>query len=162
MLLRNDILGPERFDQAFRKYIRDWAYKHPQPSDFFRAIDSETGEDLTWFWRGWFFHNWALDLAIDSVDYVGGDPAKGAHIALSNRGQLVLPAVLRITFKDGTSRDVNIPAESWIQSRQATVFHHRRHCCSIARAVIDPDHHGLPQTRPVPHDVGRALSTRAR
>ena len=28
-------LGPERFDWAFRKYIRDWAFKHPAPSDFF-------------------------------------------------------------------------------------------------------------------------------
>jgi hypothetical protein len=26
VLLREQILGPERFDWAFRKYIRDWAY----------------------------------------------------------------------------------------------------------------------------------------
>ncbi|MDB5434670.1 MAG: Peptidase rane alanine aminopeptidase, partial [Phenylobacterium sp.] len=37
-LLREDILGPERFDPAFRKFIADWAYKHPKPSDFFRAM----------------------------------------------------------------------------------------------------------------------------
>ena len=85
ILLREDILGPERFDTAFRKFIRDWAYKHPQPSDFFRAIDSEGGEDLSWFWRGWFFHNWALDLALDAVTYADGDPAKGASIAVSTR-----------------------------------------------------------------------------
>jgi hypothetical protein len=115
-LLREDIIGPERFDPAFRKFIRDWAYKHPQPSDFFRAMDSESGEDLSWFWRGWFFNNWALDLALDGVTYVDGDPAKGAAIAVSNRGQLVLPATMRITFKDGTTRDVMIPAETWIQS----------------------------------------------
>ncbi len=87
MLLREDILGTERFDQAFRKFIRDWAYKHPQPSDFFRAMDSESGEDLSWFWRGWFFNNWTLDLALDGVSYVDGDPAKGAHIDVGNRGQ---------------------------------------------------------------------------
>lgn len=75
-LLREHILGPERFDHAFRKYIRDWAYKHPQPSDFFRAMDSEAGEDLSWFWRGWFFNNWTHDLAIASVAYAYGDPAK--------------------------------------------------------------------------------------
>lgn len=136
-LLREDILGPDRFDQAFRKYIRDWAYKHPQPSDFFRAMDSESGEDLSWFWRGWFFHNWALDLTLDSVTYVDGDPAKGARIAVSNRGQLVLPATMRIAFKDGTTRDVVMPAETWIQSGTHTFTVDAGQ--PIASVIIDPD-----------------------
>ncbi|HTX47775.1 MAG TPA: M1 family aminopeptidase, partial [Caulobacteraceae bacterium] len=137
-LLRDDILGPERFDLAFRKFIRDWAYKHPQPSDFFRAMDSESGEDLSWFWRGWFFHNWALDLAIDGVTYVDGDPAKGARIAVGNRGQLVLPTTMKITFKDGTTDELAIPAETWIQSASHTFAVDSRQ--PIASVVIDPDH----------------------
>ncbi|MGZ6037929.1 MAG: M1 family metallopeptidase, partial [Phenylobacterium sp.] len=52
-LLREEILGPERFDPAFRKYIADWAYKHPKPSDFFREMESAGGEDLSYFWRGY-------------------------------------------------------------------------------------------------------------
>ena len=79
VLLREQILGPKRFDFAFRKYIRDWAYKHPSPSDFFRAMDSAAGEDLSWFWRGWFFDNWNGDLAVTKVTYEDGDPAKGAN-----------------------------------------------------------------------------------
>jgi hypothetical protein len=142
ILLREDILGPERFDLAFRKFIRDWAYKHPQPSDFFRAIDSEGGEDLSWFWRGWFFHNWAFDLALDGVTYVDGDPAKGASIAVSNRGQLVLPATMRITYKDGTTGNVTIPAETWIQSASHTFAVDGRQ--PIASVIIDPDRR-LPQ-----------------
>jgi Peptidase family M1 domain len=143
MLLRNDILGPDRFDSAFRQYIRDWAYKHPQPSDFFRAMDSAGGEDLSWFWRGWFFNNWALDLTLDGVTYVDNDPAKGARIAVSNRGQLVLAATLRVTFKDGTVRDVAIPAETWIQSGSRNIAVASRQ--PIALVVIDPDHH-LPES----------------
>ncbi|HEY3920178.1 MAG TPA: M1 family metallopeptidase [Stellaceae bacterium] len=142
MLLRNDILGPDRFDPAFRKFIRDWAYKHPQPSDFFRAMDSASGEDLSWFWRGWFFTNSALDLAVDGVTYVDGDPTKGAQIAVSNRGQLVLPATMRIAFRDGTTSDIALPAESWIQSGSHSFFVDSHQ--PIARVVIDPDHH-LPQ-----------------
>jgi hypothetical protein len=65
MLLREQILGPERFDWAFRKYIRDWAFKHPAPSDFFRAMESEGGEDLSYFWRGWYMNNWTLDVTVD-------------------------------------------------------------------------------------------------
>jgi hypothetical protein len=141
-LLREDILGPDRFDPAFRKFIREWAYKHPQPSDFFRTMDSAAGEDLSWFWRGWFFNNWRLDLAARAVTYVDGDPAKGARIAVSNLGQMALPATMRITLKDGTSEDVRMPAETWIQSGEH-VFALDTHQ-PIASVVIDPDHH-LPE-----------------
>jgi hypothetical protein len=136
-LLRETVLGPERFDPAFRKFIRDWAYRHPQPSDFFRTMDSETGEDLSWFWRGWFYHNWALDLAVDGVSYVDGDPAKGARIAVSNRGQLVLPATARVTFADGSRRDVAMPAETWIQGGSHVFTLDSRQ--PVASVVIDPD-----------------------
>ena len=68
VLLREQILGPERFDWAFRKYIRDWAFKHPSPSDFFREMQSEGGEDLSWFWRGWYLNNWKYDVAAEKID----------------------------------------------------------------------------------------------
>jgi hypothetical protein len=129
-LLREDILGPERFDAAFRRFIRDWAYKHPKPSDFFRAMNSESGEDLSWFWRGWFFHNWALDLAVAGVT--------DDSVTVESRGQLVLPAVMRVTFKDGTATDVAIPAETWIQSASHTFK--PAGAQPIVRVQIDPDH----------------------
>jgi hypothetical protein len=37
ILLRDQVIGPSRFDPAFREYIRRWAYKHPTPADFFRT-----------------------------------------------------------------------------------------------------------------------------
>ena len=154
-LLREDVLGPDRFDPAFKKFIRDWAYKHPQPSDFFRTMNSEAGEDLSWFWRGWFFHNWTHDLAIAPVTYVDGDPGKGAQIAVSNLGgmgefakervavsnlgRLVLPATMKITFDDGSERDMAIPVETWIQSGRHTFTVDSTH--PIANVTIDPDHH---------------------
>jgi hypothetical protein len=138
ILLREDILGPERFDWAFRKFIRDWAYKHPLPSDFFRAMESEGGEDLSWFWRGWFFNNWTLDLSVDGVTYADGEPAKGARIAVSNLGQLVLPATMRIAFKDGATRDLVIPAEAWMQSGSRVFPIDSTQ--PVASVTIDPDH----------------------
>lgn len=72
--LREVILGRDRFDYAFRKYTSDWAYKHSSPWDFFRELENGSGEDLAWFWRGWFFHNWKLDQAVTGVKYAGNDP----------------------------------------------------------------------------------------
>ncbi|HEX5418971.1 MAG TPA: M1 family metallopeptidase, partial [Gammaproteobacteria bacterium] len=121
VLLREQILGPERFDWAFKKFISDWAYKHPSPSDFFRAMDSAAGEDLGWFWRGWFMHNWTLDLAAEKVTYVGGDPSKGAEVTLANLDPLVMPCVVQVDFADGTRSRLRVPADAWIQKTQLTL-----------------------------------------
>jgi Peptidase family M1 domain len=134
VLLREQILGPQRFDWAFRKFIRDWAFRHPSPSDFFRAMESEGGEDLSWFWRGWYMNNWTLDLAIQDVRYANGE----ALITIANRGQLVMPAVVQITFQDGSSTRVPLPAETWIQKTAYTLHIDSKQPASSV--VIDPDH----------------------
>ena len=136
-LLREDILGPDRFDQAFRKFIADWAFKHPKPSDFFRAMESAGGEDLSWFWRGWYLNNWTLDMGVTEIAQDSG-PAKGARVTVENRGQLVLPATLRVTFQDGTRRDIRVPVETWMQSG-SHVFTIDA-ASPVVEAVIDPDH----------------------
>lgn len=130
VLLREQIVGPERFDPAFRKYIATWAYKHPSPSDFFRLMESETGEDLGWFWRGWFENNWQLDMAVTKVD--------GSNVTVENRDQLVMPATLRVTFDDKTTRDIRVPVETWQQHKsfEVSVPGGRK----VVRAQIDPDH----------------------
>jgi hypothetical protein len=137
-LLREDILRPERFDPAFRKFIADWAYKHPKPSDFFRAMESAGGEDLSWFWRGYFLNNWTHDMAVTAVSYVGGEPSNGAQVTVANLGQLVLPATLRVTYKSGEKRDVRLPAETWMQTGTHVVTLDPGP--AIAEATIDPDH----------------------
>ncbi len=144
-LLREDILGPQRFDVAFRKFIRDWAYKHPSPSDFFRAMASEGGEDLDYFWRGYYFNNWTLDLAVTDVSPVDkDDPSKGTQITVANVGQLVLPATLRVEFGQNNAVHIAIPAETWIQNTSHT-FTVSGAQGKPTRVVLDPDHH-LPDT----------------
>ncbi|HEY8061940.1 MAG TPA: M1 family metallopeptidase, partial [Gemmatimonadales bacterium] len=97
--LRFEVLGQERFDAAFRDYIRTWAFKHPTPADFFRMMRDESGMELDWFWRDWVFTTARLDQAVDSVT---NGPA-GAVVHLSSRGTMVMPAELAITFEDGSA-----------------------------------------------------------
>ncbi len=130
VLLREQILGPERFDWAFRKYIRDWAYKHPSPSDFFRAMESEGGEDLSWFWRGWYMNNWTFDMAIDKI--------AGSEVTISNRGQLVLPATVEAKLQDGTSARIKVPVETWL-SKGSFVWNVEGRK-QVVSATVDPDH----------------------
>ncbi len=138
-LLREEILGSERFDPAFRRFIAAWAYKHPKPADFFRAMESEAGEDLSWWWRGWYAHNWTLDLAVEKIAPVGGDPAKGTAITVASRDKLVMPITLRVDFRDGTHRDYRLPAESWIRQPTTTITVESGKV--VTRATLDPDHH---------------------
>src|SRR5262249_45824696 len=67
LALRNKVLGADVFDSAFREYTKRWAFKHPQPSDFFRTIEQVSGRDLAWFWRGFFFTTAALDQSVESA-----------------------------------------------------------------------------------------------
>ncbi|MEO8583553.1 MAG: M1 family metallopeptidase, partial [Flavitalea sp.] len=54
-VLRNIVLGDSLFDFAFKEYARRWAFKHPTPADLFRTMEDASGDDLDWFWRGWFY-----------------------------------------------------------------------------------------------------------
>ncbi len=126
VLLREVILGPDRFDYAFKKYIEQWAYKHPAPDDFFRTMDNESGEDLTWFWREWFYNNWQLDLAVQSVSYKNNDYKNGADITIVNLQKMAMPATIEIVLKDGSRQNFQLPVETWIQSAVHTI-HLKQH-----------------------------------
>ncbi|WP_461453621.1 M1 family metallopeptidase [Mucilaginibacter sp.] len=112
-LLREQILGPDRFDRAFQTYINRWAYKHPTPDDFFRTMENVSGESLQWFWRGWFVNNWRLDVAVSDVKYVDNDPAKGALITIDNLDKMAMPVTLEIKTKSGKTDRVHLPVEIW-------------------------------------------------
>jgi hypothetical protein len=72
-MLRETIMGRKLFDYAFKEYARRWAFKHPEPADLFRTMEDASGEDLDWFWRGWFFGTDACDISLDSVKYFKTD-----------------------------------------------------------------------------------------
>jgi hypothetical protein len=112
-LLRNEIVGPERFDYAFKHYINNWAFKHPTPTDFFRTMDNALGEDLGWFWQGWFLENMKLDQAINSVEYENNDAKNGAIVTISNNEELAMPLEIAYTTKTGKTGTIKLPVEIW-------------------------------------------------
>lgn len=138
IILREQILGEERFDRALRTYIERWAYKHPTPDDFFRTIENVAGEDLSWFWRGWFQYNWRLDQGINSIKYVKNDPKQGIIISIENFEKMAMPVILDVKTKSGKVTRVNLPVEVW-QKNKAWSFKHDS-TEEIESITIDPDH----------------------
>ena len=109
-LLQHEVLGKDRFDQAFEEYTHAWAFKHPTPSDFIRFMEDAAGTDLDWFWRGWVYSTARLDQAVGAVS--SSDPGV-TEIRLDNLGDMVMPAELQIDFADGTSETVGLPIQMW-------------------------------------------------
>jgi hypothetical protein len=136
-LLREEILGKDRFDYAFRYYVHQWAFKHPTPYDFFHAMENASGETLDWFWRGWIFNNWKIDQAVTGVEYVQGDPAKGATITIENKEKLPMPVTVEVKEDNGATNRVKLPVEIWMKSG-AWKFHYPS-TGKITQVTIDPD-----------------------
>ncbi|MGG9962608.1 M1 family metallopeptidase [Ferruginibacter sp. SUN106] len=112
-LLRNEILGPDRFDYAFRTYINRWAFKHPTPWDFFRTMENAAGEDLAWFWKAWFLENYRLDQSIVSVKYEKDIAANGAIVTIANLDEMAMPVNISYETKSGTKGTLKLPVEIW-------------------------------------------------
>ena len=137
-LLREVILGQDRFDRAFQTYINRWAFKHPTPDDFFHTIENVGGESLQWFWRGWFVNNWRLDVSVRNVTYTDTtNYAKGAVITLDNLEKMAMPVILEIKTVSGKKDRIKLPVEIWERN---TAWSFRYPCTEeIESVTYDPD-----------------------
>ncbi len=136
-ILRNSVIGPDRFDYAFRTYISRWAFKHPQPDDFFRCMNDAAGDNLNWFWKEWFCKTWKLDQAVKDVKYVDDDATKGSLITIENLQKMVMPVVVEVKEDNGNSQEIKLPVEIWQRGGEWTFKCNTT--SSVKSVVIDPD-----------------------
>jgi hypothetical protein len=113
LTLRNHVVGRETFDRAFREYARRWAYKHPTPGDFFRTIENVSGDDLSWYWRAFFYGNDVLDLGVENVTNASSGGQTVASIVVRRRTSIPFPLEMRLRLADGSVQNVTIPVDIW-------------------------------------------------
>jgi len=136
-ILREQILGKDRFDYAFRQYIHDWAYKHPTPYDFFRTMENAAGEDLSWFWRSWFLNNWKMDQGISDVQAIKNNGAiTGYMIKVDNLEKMPMPIILGIKTKSGKADIVKVPVDVWMKNKSWFVRYPTTE--EVVEVVLDP------------------------
>lgn len=133
LMLREYIIGPERFDYAFKSYIKTWAFKHPQPSDFFNHMENATGENLSWFWKGWFYGTENIDIAVNGVE----KNEKGYLIKIEKVEEIPVPVRLLVKMNDGSSEKINLPVEIW--QRGDTWEHFIETTKEIKSVEFDPE-----------------------
>ena len=137
--LRQEILGPEAFDDAFRTYIQRWAFRHPSPTDFFRTMEDVSGRRLDWYFREWYLENPHFDQAIDSVVTAQHGDTLLVGVLYANHARGIEPIRARFTFSDGSTQDFNYPAEVWSTN---TTMYAREYAFvgkKLAKIQLDPE-----------------------
>jgi len=130
LTLRDNVIGRETMDRAMKEYARRWAFKHPTPGDFFRTVENESGEDLSWFWSAFFYGTDVLDIAIDGVNMRQANGETVAEIALRRVTSIPFPVSMRLKLNDGSTQDVKLPVQIWTRADRylATI--------PVSRAVV--------------------------
>jgi len=136
-LLRDVVLGKERFEAAFREYVARWAFKHPTPWDFFHTMENVSGEDLGWFWRAWVLNTWKLDQAVKGVKYVKDNAANGADITIMNLEKMPMPVTVLVKDSNGKEYKLNLPVEIWQRGAEWTFG--VPSTSEIKEVILDPD-----------------------
>ncbi|NOZ45908.1 MAG: M1 family metallopeptidase [Chlorobi bacterium] len=104
-----DMLGKDRFKEAMGEYVKRWNGKHPIPYDFFFTFDDFTNDDLSWYWKPWFFEQGYPDLAIDSVSFENNI----CTVFIEKKGNLPLPVQLKFTFENEKNEKIYFTADVW-------------------------------------------------
>ncbi|MGD8726847.1 MAG: M1 family metallopeptidase [Gemmatimonadales bacterium] len=128
------LLGEETFRRAYHTYVHDWAYKHPKPWDFFNTFDRVSGQDLSWFWRTFYYETWVLDQRVKDVRLV----PDGTRIVVEDLGRAFMPTRLTLTTADGREIKAEIGVEVWLEGvREADIVVHTD--SPVVRVEIDAE-----------------------
>jgi len=135
MVALRDILGKDTWEQAYRAFISEWAYKHPTPWDFFNTFERFAGRDLDWFWTSFYFETWAVDFDAAGVTATTGGPTV---VRVQNRGLAPFPLTVRITTANGTAQDRTVPVEYWLDGHREMLFEVPAASGPVTRVEVDP------------------------
>ncbi len=62
------LLGEKTWARVMRTYHMRYRFRHPKTEDFIRVVNEVSGQDLTWFFKEFFFNANNFDYAIGSVE----------------------------------------------------------------------------------------------
>jgi len=129
------VMGEQKFREAYKKYIRAWAFKHPQPYDLFNMFNSVYGKKLDWLWTSMLYNTWTLDQAIDHVE----QKSNKTIVAIHDLGLTPMPVFVEATYKDGKKVMKKLSVNQWLRgSRNTTVTFPKGR---VQKIIIDPDYY---------------------
>ena len=135
MVALRAIIGTDVWEEAYRTFIAEWAFKHPTPWDFFNTFERFAGKDLDWFWSSFYYETWTLDHSIRTV---ATKPRGGAVVTIEDRGNAIFPATVRIRTASGIDFNHDIPVEHWLQGNSTYEIDIAPSAGAVTRVELDP------------------------
>ncbi|MDP2957279.1 MAG: M1 family metallopeptidase, partial [Longimicrobiales bacterium] len=135
MVALRDLMGWAKWEEAYRTFISEWAYKHPTPWDFFNTFERFAGEDLDWFWTSFYFETWTVDF--DAVSATTS-PGNGAVVRVANRGLAPFPVKVRITTSAGGVIERDVPVQHWLEGNRWVELELPASVGAVTRVEVDP------------------------
>ncbi len=149
------VLGPPEFDRLFVQALRNYGGRRLGWREFQRFCESETGQDLSWFFDAWVRGNGYLCYAIESRD---SRPEKNGfltEIKVRRLGTMAMPVPVEATFEDGTKQSALTDRTRTVDT---VVFRSR---ARLKEAILDPERRlaMVAEPRPeIPEAAGAALA----
>jgi len=121
-----DYLGAEKFDAAMSAYYQQWKFKHPQPADLQKTLETQTGKDLNWLFKDLIQTTKHIDYNLKTVQIA----KTGTVVKLANKGQVNGPIEVNIYVQDQKVETV------WAEPGQKSVLV-QTPFASISKVEID-------------------------
>ncbi|HSH76267.1 MAG TPA: M1 family metallopeptidase [Longimicrobiales bacterium] len=135
MVALREVIGHETWEEAYRAFLSEWAYKHPTPWDFFSTFERFAERDLDWFWTAFYYETWTLDQAVGSVTSRSG---RGATVVIEDRGLAPFPSRVRIRTSTGSTIERDVPVEHWLAGNRTYDIEVAPTAGPVTRVEIDP------------------------
>ncbi len=121
------LVGEEVFYKGMKRYFNTWKFKHPEPNDFLRVMEKESGLQLHWYYRYWILTTKHIDYGIESAEEEEG----GTLITLKRKDTFPMPIELLVTYKNGSK-------EMFYISMNELLGNKLQEDASIKWTVLDP------------------------
>ena len=99
------IIGRDAIERTMLRYFDEWAFKHPEPEDFIRIAERESGITLDWYLNLWTQTTRTIDYSVHSLE----NTDKGVRLSIKNNGNLPMPVEFRVITKQGKTLNFYIP-----------------------------------------------------
>ncbi len=99
------VIGQEAFERGMKRYFNEWKFKHPNPTNFKRIMEKESGIELDWYHQYFVNTTRTIDYGIKSVE----DKGESTHVTLERIDKMPMPLDVLVTYKNGEQELFYIP-----------------------------------------------------
>lgn len=135
MVALRQYMGLEKWEEAYRTFLSEWAFKHPSPWDFFNTFERFAEEDLDWFWTSFYYETWTLDHAVGTV---APKATGGTVVTIEDRSSAIFPTTVRIRTANGMDFQHDIPVEHWLDGNTTYQIDVAASAGAVTRVEVDP------------------------